>query len=114
MIDPEYFQLSSAADYFDGGDGNGSSVGTGSSDQGIEPGEENQEDEFRHGTPSAPLANDDDIAEEYAEGGPRKQDEQEDAESSESHGAGSLDKGFGGINTKPAHGLVEEGPGPDS
>ena len=108
----------SADSYFDGGGGNGSSIGTGSSDQGIEPGEEEQEDEFRHSTPQAPLANDDKIEEEYAEQDPPGTHQEhglnEEDDSANPTGAGTMDKGFGGINTQPSHGLVEEGPGPDS
>jgi hypothetical protein len=120
MVELENLSLDSVESFFDGGEGNGSSIGTGSSDQGIEPGEEEQEDEFRHSTPKAPLVHDDEIAEEYAdkdtpgtrgEAGPGQG---EGDESANPTGAGSLDKGFGGINTQPSHGLVEEGPGPDS
>ena len=114
------FEFDSGDNYFDGGDGNGSSIGTGSSDQGIEPGNEEQEDEYRHSTPKAPLLRDDEIAEEYADqdttGNSNKSEilQEDKDDSSTPTGAGDMDKGFGGINTQPAHGLVEEGPGPDS
>lgn len=70
-----------------------SSIGTGSSDQGIEPGDEEEEDAFRK------------------------------ALSGSSPGAGFTDginvdgetpRNGGGLNEWPSKGLVEEGPGPDS
>lgn len=61
------------------------SIGSGTSDQGIEPGEEGEEDEFQKGV---------------LKGMPGADFTDEMNETSESE--------------QPAHGLVEEGPGPDS
>ncbi|MEJ7738941.1 MAG: hypothetical protein WKF97_16065 [Chitinophagaceae bacterium] len=65
-----------------------SSIGSGTSDQGIEPGEEEEEDEFRKNiSGSSPVAGF--IDETNADGSQRG-------------------------NDRPSKGLVEEGPGPDS
>jgi hypothetical protein len=95
-----------------------SSIGSGTSDQGIEPGMESQEDEFRHENYS--LANDPSMFNIPREGEEEAAKKSSDADEivpkdfPEEEGQGALDKGYGFINQRPAHGLVEEGPGPDA
>ena len=87
-----------------------SSIGSGTSDQGIEPGMEPQEDEFRK---EYTLANDPSM---FNLGSGKRQpeiasgDEPVEKPFPEEEGQGALDKGFGFINQRPSHGLVEEGP----
>jgi hypothetical protein len=78
-----------------GGQGASSSIGSGSSDQGIEPGTENQEDEFRNYPNSA---------NEWTES-TMDYSTADDPALMEKDSDNRKDKGKG---------LVEEGPGPDS
>ncbi len=93
------------------------SIGSGTSDQGLEPGTEEQEDEFRHEHYS--VAADRSMFnlpadKEAGNTDDKKADEPVPKYCPEEEGQGALDKGYGFINQRPAHGLVEEGPGPDS
>lgn len=107
--------------FADESQGTGMSIGTGTSDQGIEPGEEGEEDEFRKGiSGDSPGAGFNDATTTEAgglrgnSGGPVGNLSGEyDTNSSSAGGSGTMDKGMGG-NNQPPHGLVEEGPGPDS
>lgn len=106
--------------FTDESQGSGMSIGSGTSDQGIEPGEEAEEDEFRKGiSGDSPGAGFNDATTEAGgqsgnSGGPVGNLSGEyDTNSSSAGGSGTMDKGMGGDN-QPVHGLVEEGPGPDS
>ncbi len=100
--------------------GSGSSIGTGSSDQGIEPGEEGEEDEFLKDLPDDLPG--DEFRDATNDAGGQSGNSGEpvgnlagkyDTNSSSAGGSGTMDKGMGGKNN-PKQGLVEEGPGPDA